>query len=207
MNLKRIPVVTVILVLSTLSISLLVNFDIAGSLLGRIKITQLEPYGAYAIDHILNMELWRLLASQFIHVKQFHMFYNALSLLFLGILIEKKVGSFKFLMVWFITGSLGTLASTFTVEPPWNLGTGGSQAILGVAAMGLVLYLFSELRTKALAFALALTIIPAFMLDILFSDNHLPKLGHTLSFFLGVLFTSLFIRIDFQRESLRNKQA
>lgn len=194
MQLNRIPYITLILVTATIGFSLAINFYISGTLLGKIRVPDLEPFGGYTIEHIMNLELWRLLVSQLIHVKQFHMFYNALSLLALGVLLERKVGSLYFLTVWFISGSIGTFVSTFTVPAPWNLGTGGSQAILGLAAFGLVLYFSNSYRKRTLAFVLVLTLAPALTLDLLFASNHLPKVGHVVSIVLGLLFAYFYVR-------------
>lgn len=184
---KRIPYVTLILVLSTVAVSLMVNYQISGSLFGKIKITDLEHYGGYTYKHILDLELWRLVVSQLIHVKQFHMIYNAFSLLALGFLLERKIGSAAFIFIWLVAGSIGTFASTFTVPEPWNLGTGGSQAILSIAAAGFIMYLKRGIEGKAVSAVLALTIMPAFALDVIFSSHHLPKLGHLVSFCLGAM--------------------
>ncbi len=130
---RRIPYATLVLVMSTVVVSLGVNFQISGSLFGKINITELEPFGGFTYKHILDLELWRLVVSQLIHVKQYHMLYNALSLLALGCILERKIGSSVFLSIWFIAGSVGTFSSTFTVPEPWNLGTGGSQAIFSLS--------------------------------------------------------------------------
>ncbi|WP_260260196.1 rhomboid family intramembrane serine protease [Vibrio intestinalis] len=187
MTKRYIPYATLVLVLSTVVVSLVVNFQISGSLFGKIKITELEPFGGFTYKHILDLELWRLVVSQLIHVKQFHMIYNAFSLLALGYVLERKLGSSVFLLIWFIAGSIGTFASTFTVPEPWNLGTGGSQAILGLAAAGIIMYLKRHIEGKLALTVLVLTIVPAFALDLIFSEHHLPKVGHVVSFGLGVL--------------------
>jgi len=189
---RDIPYATLVLVLSTLVVSLAVNFQISGSLFGKIKITELEPYGGFTYKHILDLELWRLAVSQLIHVKQFHMIYNALSLFVLGYVLERKLGPRVFLLIWFIAGSIGTFASTFTVPEPWNLGTGGSQAIWGLAAAGLVMYLKRNIQGKLALAVLILTIAPALALDLIFSEHHLPKIGHVVSFSMGVLLLYVF---------------
>lgn len=187
MTKRHIPYATLILVLSTVVVSVGVNFQIAGSAFGKITITEIEPFGGFTYKHILDLELWRLVVSQFIHVKQFHMIYNAFSLFALGYVLERKLGSSVFLFIWFIAGSIGTFASTFTVPEPWNLGTGGSQAILGLAAAGLTMYLKRHIEGKLALIVLGFSIVPAFALDLIFSEHHLPKVGHVVSFSLGVM--------------------
>ena len=187
MTKRHIPYATLILVFFTVVVSVGVNFQISGSAFGKITITELEPFGGFTYKHILDLELWRLVVSQFIHVKQFHMIYNAFSLFALGYVLERKLGSSVFLLIWFIAGSIGTFASTFTVPEPWNLGTGGSQAILGLAAAGLTMYLKRHIEGKLALIVLGFSIVPAFALDLIFSEHHLPKVGHVVSFSLGVM--------------------
>ncbi|UXI02518.1 rhomboid family intramembrane serine protease [Photobacterium sp. TY1-4] len=194
MQLKQIPYMTLILVAATITTSLTVNYLISGTLFGKIKVPDLEPFGGYTVEHIADFELWRLVVSQLIHVKQAHMFYNALSLLALGYLLERRIGSLTFTFIWLFAGAAGTFVSTFTVPAPWNLGTGGSQAILALAAAGLVLYICAQLKSKFMLSVIALTILPAFALDLIYAENHLPKPGHVVSFSLGLLFTAYLLR-------------
>lgn len=165
MQLKKIPYITIMLVISTVVTSLVVNYTISGTLVGKIRVLDLEPFGGYTLSHILNFELWRLFVSQLIHVKQIHMLYNALSLLALGCLLERRIGSLSFMLTWFLAGSAGTFVSTFTVPAPWNLGTGGSQAVLALAAVGLVMCVSGRLKSRLVYGVLVLTIFPAFILD------------------------------------------
>ncbi|WP_082856208.1 hypothetical protein [Vibrio sp. HI00D65] len=52
MTKRYIPYATLILVLCTVLVSLGVNFQIAGSLFGKIKITELEPFNTMLISVI-----------------------------------------------------------------------------------------------------------------------------------------------------------
>ncbi|WP_341662801.1 rhomboid family intramembrane serine protease [Vibrio sp.] len=185
MILKRLPNLTLILAVLTVVTSLVVNYQISGSLFEKIKVADLEPYGGYTYKHLLDLELWRLFVSQLIHVKQIHMVYNVISLLALGSLLERKLGSPRFAFIWMVAGTTGTFISTFTVAEPWNLGTGGSQAILGLAASGIVLLMHGKIQGKFAVTILVLTIVPAFMLDMIYAEHHLPKLGHIASFLMG----------------------
>lgn len=162
---------TTILVVSTIVTSLGVNYLISGTFFGKIKVPDIEPFGGYTLEHILSFELWRLFVSQLIHVKQVHMFYNALSLLALGCILEPRIGSLRFILIWLLVGSIGTLASTFTVPVPWHLGTGGSQAILALAALGLVMYISGRIKGKLVFIVLVLTILPVFILDLIYMQK------------------------------------
>lgn len=185
MKITYIPYGTIIICVTTLIYSMYVAFDLTGNLLGNLKIIQLEPYGGITFSHLGNFELWRLFASQLIHAKQIHMLYNVLSLALLGIFLERYVNSVKFFLLWFVSGSVGTLVSTLFVTPPWNLGTGASQAVLGIAAFGLVLSLKGVSSSKWLVVILCISLIPAFTLDFIYAGY--PKPGHIVGVLIGAI--------------------
>ncbi len=185
MSSRKYPYVTIAVSLFTIAYSLAVNFQISGSLFGKIKYVQLEPYGGVTFEHLWNLELWRLLLSQLIHFKQPHMFFNVLSFFLLGVILEKYTGSIRFFMLWFVSGACGTLVSTLTVEPPWNLGTGASQAVMGVAALGALIIWKKANVTLRLKLAVGFAILPAMIIDIIYAQH--PKLGHLVGFFVGWL--------------------
>ncbi len=181
---QKYPFFTIAISIITIVYSLYVNFQISGSLFGKIKYVQLESYGGVTFNHLWNLELWRIFVSQIIHFKQIHMLFNVLSFALLGVVLEKYIGSIRFLVLWFISGTFGTLISTLTVEPPWNLGTGASQAIFGVTALG-ILVIWKNIDTSfSLKFTVAFALIPALLLDMVFA--HHPKLGHVVGFITGL---------------------
>ncbi len=183
MRSQKYPYITIAISILTIVYSLYVNFQISGSLFGKIKYVELEPYGGVTFSHLWDLELWRLFVSQLIHFKQIHMLFNVLSFTLLGLVLEKYIGSIRFLFLWFISGTFGTLISTLTVEPPWNLGTGTSQAVFGIAAFG-ILVIWKKIDTSfSLKFIVAFALIPALLLDLIYA--HHPKLGHITGFIVG----------------------
>ena len=187
---KKLPIAAIGLSMVTLVSSLVVAYLATGSFLGSVTMVQLKSYGGVNLSDLADWQLWKLFTAQLVHSKQYHMFYNLLALLALGYAMEKYIGSLKFLLIWFVTGALGTIYSTLFVQAPWNTGTGGSQAILGLAGFGVVL---TALKTKdpALLYALVFSLIPAFSLDLIFA--HYPKPGHVLSLVLGMLLGVVYL--------------
>jgi len=185
MKITYIPYGTILICLATLIYSMYVAFSVTGNLLGGVKIILLEPYGGVTFPHLASLEIWRLLASQLIHAYQIHMLYNVLSLALLGFLLERYIHAVKFILLWFVAGSAGTLVSTLFVTPPWNLGTGASQAVLGIAAFGLVLYLKGINSSKWLLVVLCFSLIPAFALDFIYAGY--PKPGHIVGALIGAI--------------------
>jgi len=183
MQINHKPVVTFLLCIATVCISFYVAYQISGSVLGKSRITELANLGGLTVEGLKSLEIWRLVSSQLIHVHQKHMIYNVLSILFLGIIIERAVGSKYMLIIWLFAGSIGTLFSTQFTPPPWNVGTGASQAAFGLAGFGLFLIFSKIQRGYIFLFAIAFALIPALYLD--FKSVGYPKAGHSLSFVIG----------------------
>lgn len=193
MQIKPIPYFTLVLSLVTLLYSFYVAHDISGSFFGKVSILQLEKYGGIRLQHLLDFELWRLFASQIIHVKQFHMLFNVLSFFVLGLFLERYIGFTRMFFLWFVSGAAGTLLSTLYVSAPWNLGTGASQAIMGIAAFGVLIWYRKVDTSRGLKCALGFAIIPALSLDFIFA--HYPKPGHVLGFSIGFLIGMYYLNI------------
>lgn len=177
------PYAAVLISVATALYSMYVAFEITGNVLGDVKIIQLEPYGGVTFSHLVDLEFWRLFASQLIHAKQFHMLYSVLCLVLLGFSLIRHVGNLNFFLLWFVSGAVGTLVSTLFVSPPWNLGTGASQAVVGIAAFGLVLWLCRVDSSKWLLTIVLFSLVPASAFDLIFAGY--PKPGHIAGILVG----------------------
>ncbi|SBS38489.1 Rhomboid family protein [Marinomonas spartinae] len=187
---NKFPVSAITLGIITAVFSLVVAYLATGSFLGKVTMIQLKSYGGLNVSNLANWEIWRLFTSQLGHSKQYHMFYNVLSLIVLGYVIERRVGWIMFLSVWFLAGASGTLYSTLFVQAPWDTGTGGSQAVLGVAGLGIILSTIKR-NNRNLILALMFALIPAFSLDLIFANY--PKPGHVLSLVVGMLIGVFYV--------------
>lgn len=74
-------------------------------------------------------EWWRLVTSMFLHIGIFHLLLNGWALYQLGSLFEMAVGSFNLLIVYFVSGVAGSLASLVWTQ---GLSAGASGAIFGL---------------------------------------------------------------------------
>ena len=192
----HLPYCTIIILAVTVIFSFYVAHDVTGSFFAKVRITDLEGYGV-RFTHLINLELWRLFTSQIIHVKQYHMLFNVVSFFILGAFVERYIGFSKMFFLWFLSGAAGTVFSTLFVDPPWNLGTGASQAIMGVSALGILLIQQKVDTSKGLKYALAFAIIPALFLDLIFA--HYPKPGHVLGFVIGLAISVFYFKFNFTR--------
>lgn len=185
----RIPWCTLLLCAATAMLSVHAAIEISGTWLGRVRIVQLEDYGL-RFGHLRDLELWRLVTAQLVHVKQPHMVGDVFCLGLVGAAVERQVGPLRLFLLWLIGGSIAMLFSTLFVAHPWNLGTGSSQAIMAIAGAGLWLALTGVDRSKFLLWSVGFTIALAFAIDVV--HVHYPKPGHVAGVLLGLLMASRF---------------
>lgn len=180
----RLPWATLLLSAATLALSVHAAIEVSGTWMGRVRITDIENYGVRP-GHLQELELWRLVTSQLVHVKQLHMLGNVFCLLWVGAAVEQRMGSVRLLVLWLIGGSLATLFSTLFVPPPWNLGTGASQAVMAIAGAGLWLALAGVDRSKSLMVPVAFSLALAFAIDLV--HVYYPKPHHVAGVLLGMV--------------------
>lgn len=194
----KLPATTIILTLLTFVISSYVAYSVHGSILSKVKILELNEYGGLTFEHLRNFELWRLITSQLVHVKPLHMLFNVISIFILGCFLEKIVGAYRFLVLWFAAGISGTLVSMLSMPAPYNVGTGASQAVMGIAGCGVLILLKKLNTTISFKIALGFSIAPALALDLIYV--HYPKPGHLISFVVG-----LFLGVYFLQSRIKPK--
>jgi rhomboid protease GluP len=185
----RIPWLTLLLCAATAAMSVSTAIELSGTWLGRVRIVELEHYGL-RWEYLREFELWRLVTAQLIHVKQPHMVSDVFCLLLVGTAVERHVGALRLLVLWLIGGSMAMLFSTLLYPPPWNLGTGASQAIMAIAGAGIWLARSGIDRSRFLVWSVAFAIGLALTLDLIFA--HYPKPGHVAGVLFGVLIASRF---------------
>jgi uncharacterized protein len=87
---------------------------------------------------------WILLTSMFLHGSPTHLFFNMYALFMFGTLIEQKIGTKRFLMLYFGSGLLAA------VIPQYSAALGASGAIMGI--VGMTIMLFPHMKVLLLFF-------------------------------------------------------
>ena len=85
---------------------------------------------------VYDLELWRLVTSMFLHGDFIHLFSNMFSLLIFGSYIELSFSKYKFVLIYFISGFLGSLFTLF-ILPINTISLGASGAIFGLIGAAL----------------------------------------------------------------------
>jgi rhomboid protease GluP len=102
--------------------------------------SQLLKWGANWGPLSLGAEPWRMLASNYIHIGIFHIFFNMWCLWNLGFLAERIFDPWTYVLIYTACGLGGSLASLWW--HPVGIGAGASGAIFGLAgALIAALYL------------------------------------------------------------------
>lgn len=153
----------------------------------------IEVWGAKVNSLIVQGEWWRLVTPIFIHSSAniLHIVFNAYALYILGREVETFYGSLRFLIIFFIAGISGSIASLFLNR---YASVGASGAIFGlIGAEGVFLYLNRRILGERSRRALQ-NVIGLIVLNLLIGlqggiDNwaHLGGLigGAALSWFIG----------------------
>jgi membrane associated rhomboid family serine protease len=80
---------------------------------------------------------WRLITATFLHYGPFHLLLNMLALYWFGSLLEQRIGSGRFLLLYLVSGLAGS-AGALLLDPTVPT-VGASGAIFGILGAGLVL--------------------------------------------------------------------
>ncbi len=97
----------------------------------------LLAWGANFRPLTLAGQAWRLLTSCFLHIGILHLLFNMYALVYIGLLLELRLGRARFLAAYLLTGIAGSIASVY-----WNeliISAGASGAIFGMYGVFLAL--------------------------------------------------------------------
>lgn len=141
--------------------------------------TTLVQLGAKVPVFIRSGEWWRLLSALPMHSDAISAAVNSLVLLSLGIVLEKLLGSARFLILFVVSGLLGSLVGTFGPTPyQAAVGVGSSGALFGLLSAAAVL----ALRPIGLPAVMAQRLMKLGLLNLGFNIflSLLPELGRLL---------------------------
>jgi len=103
------------------------------------KSEDLLIWGADYRPYTMNGEWWRMLTNIFLHGGLMHIFANMVGLLFVGIILEPRLGRIRYAVVYLVTGVLASAASLWWHDA--SVSVGASGAIFGLYGVFLALLL------------------------------------------------------------------
>jgi membrane associated rhomboid family serine protease len=105
----------------------------------------LFAHGALYRDAIHAGQCWRLFAAGFLHATPVHLVLNMMCLVSWGGLLEKRVGPFYFIIIYFCSLLAGSVASVYG-HPMNFIGIGASGALSGLVGALLCLFILDKIR-------------------------------------------------------------
>eukprot|EP01037_Dinobryon_pediforme_P024045 gene24045-25693_t len=112
----------------------------------------------YALGALYNgalpeHEYWRLIAATFLHFSVQHILFNMICLLSWGGLVEQRIGTGYFLLVYFASGIFASLTSLLLHHAPF-IGAGASGAIAGMIGALFALWMLQRIDIPARFFVI-----------------------------------------------------
>ncbi|MGM8213501.1 rhomboid family intramembrane serine protease, partial [Virgibacillus sp. W0430] len=109
-----------------LNVLLFLMLEISG---GSMNVHNLIRFGAKFNQAIMDGEWWRIVTSMFLHIGLLHLVMNMIAVYYLGTIVERIYGSFRFIFIYFLAGIGGGLASFIVTT---NVSAGASGALFGL---------------------------------------------------------------------------
>jgi len=145
---------------------------------GSTNVETLIQFGAKYNPAIVSGEWWRIVTSMFLHIGFVHLVMNMIALYYLGTVVERIFGSFRFIYIYFLAGIAGGLTS-FALNV--SVAAGASGAIFGL--FGSLLFfgtiyrdMFRQTMGKNLIFILLINLVFGFMIPQIDMGAHLGGL-------------------------------
>ncbi len=93
----------------------------------------------FAMNRVYMFQLWRWVTSLFFHFSITHLLFNMISLFIFGNIIERRLGSRNFLLLYFLSGIFGNVGFLL-FSSPYTFGAGASGSIFGLIGAATILY-------------------------------------------------------------------
>ncbi len=100
---------------------------------GGFEIENLVRLGAMVPAFVAGGEYFRILSSMFLHGGWLHFVMNMMALYYLGMAMERGIGSFRYFALYLLSGLGGSLAIVL-FGAPYEVTIGASGALFGIMA-------------------------------------------------------------------------
>lgn len=150
--------------------------------------------GAFSVMNLLEDREWyRIITSMFLHADIGHLMSNMLILYYVGNVIEKQVGHFPYMVIYFLSGIIGNVFSAGyeMITGVYVSSVGASGAIFGVEGALLLLALLhkgklADVTTGRIVFSIA------FSLYCGFTSSYVNNAAHVGGVIMGFLTAGIF---------------
>ena len=176
---KQIPYMTAFFVLINVLVFIICTFT--GDLLYNI--------GAFSASHIMQeKEYYRLFTSMFLHWDINHLVSNMIVLYYLGEVVEKKFGPWRYGIIYLVAGICGNLLSvSYELYAELHiLSVGASGAVFGIIGALLILVIVHKGHLDQITFG-RLLFMAAYSLYSGFASSEINNAAHVGGFLSGMV--------------------
>jgi rhomboid protease GluP len=145
----------------------------------------LIAWGANYGPLTLSGQWWRLVTGCFVHIGVMHLLMNAIALLFIGLLLEPKLGRMRFAWAYLLTGVGGSVNSLWWHG--YTISAGASGAIFGLYGVFLALLTTRLVERKFRRVQLAFMLFFVVYNLVNGVKGNIDNAAHTGGFFCGLL--------------------
>jgi len=140
---------------------------------------------------------WRFITSIFLHGSIQHLLGNMFALLFFGLILEKTVGSKKFILIYLISGILANLIAINY----YSSSLGASGAIMGIIGALTILRPTMQVWAFGIIMPMFIAAVVWVVVDAvgIFIPSNTGHIAHLTGIFFGGVF-ALLIRKDYVKE-------
>jgi uncharacterized protein len=152
---------------------------------------------------LYHYEIWRIVTSIFLHGGVAHLLYNLFALALFGIILERIIGSRRFLLVFFFSGILANIVSVNFYES--SLGASGAiYGILGCLAVIRPMMMVWVFGIPMPMFIAAILWVGGSILGI-FIPSNIGDIAHLSGIVVGFL-AGLFLRGRFAERKITGRR-
>jgi len=183
---------------------------------GRPRTLDDFPYNLAFSPLYLNSgdSLYTIFTSMFIHSPElthgglWHILFNAITLVFIGMLLEERIRTSKFIVIFIVSGLVGNLTYGIANLGTFSVALGASGAISGI--LGAIGILYPRERMNFIIYFLPLRNIPMWVIVLIFLAIQLllslsPNSGIAWQAHVGGFATGLVLAPYLMRESKYSK--
>ena len=140
----------------------------------------------FVLNKLSYFQPWRFITAIFLHGSLAHLIYNLFALILFGLILEKVIGSNRFLIVFFVSGVLANVVSVSVY--PASLGASG--AIMGVIGALAIVKPFMNVWAFGMIMPMSVAAILWIVGDVIgiFAPDNVGHIAHISGVVFGIIF-------------------
>jgi len=170
-----------------------------------------QDLALYTVDLKSGTGLYTIFTSMFLHLTFWHIVFNALALVFLGMFLEEQIGTTRLLVIYVVSGLVGSVVFALTNLNSVAAAVGASGAISGLLGAIVVLYPNQPFRFLMFPFMdlpawLITVVFLALQLMFAFSENFIAWEAHIGGLVAGMVLAPVIMRASLEERADRGEK-